>query len=239
MFIHNAHFRATPIYLQRAVVATLMAFGLLFNSGCSLFVMAGKAILGDPKTPAEFRMATGTDLTDGKEAVVIICSAPHHLLSRFPSLQVDILDRVSRNLETRNVNVVPSGDVATWFDDHGEWGDYSELAKEFDAEFVIHIDVRRFECKVPESEHLLQGKADGRISVHRISDGPLKPLTSKDFKAPIKLAFDRDFNLQFPTSYPVSREDRSEDLFVQGFMDRVAQNISQHFYDYRMSESIH
>lgn len=212
----------------------------LSTSGCSLFVMAGKALFGDPKFPAEFRTATGTDLTDGDDSVVIICTAPHRLTTEFPSLQIDMLDRVTRNLETRNVRVVPSGDVASWFDDHGEWGDYSELAKAFDAKFVIHIVLREFTHRVPESPHLLQGTADGQISVHEISAKRAgSSITSKSFRAPVSLVFDRAFRLRYPKSYPVPLETRSEDLFTQGFLDRVALNISQHFYDYRMSEQIH
>ncbi|GAB5441728.1 MAG: hypothetical protein Fues2KO_20770 [Fuerstiella sp.] len=216
----------------------LLVPSLLFAcTGCSLFVMAGKALLGDPKIAAEFRKTTGVDLTDGDDAVVIICSAPHRLQDRYPALQIDIADRVSRNLETRNVKVVPSGDVAGWFDDHGEWGDYSELAQKFDASFVIHIDVREFEHRVPQSENLMQGQAEGRISVHRYQrseDGK-----RNEFEPAVTMAFDRDFRLMFPGGYPVPRETRSEDLFVEGFLDRVAQNIGHYFYDVRMSETIY
>lgn len=233
---HSAvHSSAAVRHLAGLVVAAV----IVSSSGCSLFVMAGKAIFGDPKIPAEFRTATGTDLTQGSDPVVIICTAPHRILSEFPSLQIDIVDRVSRNLETRNVRVVPSGDVARWFDDHGEWGDYSEMAAEFDAKFVIHVDVREFDYRVPESESLMQGRTEGRISVHEVTKSPNSKLTSRNFSAPVSLAFDSNFTQTFPTSYPVPRENRSEDLFVQGFMDRVAQHISQHFYDYRMSETVH
>lgn len=225
---------------SRQIVAWLAILLMLVNcSGCSLFVMAGKALFGDPKVPAEFRTITGTDLTTGDDAVVIICSMPHGIQSAFPSLQIDVVDRVTRNLESRNIKVVPSGDVASWFDDHGEWGDYSELAEAFDAQFVIHVDIREFHCRVPESENLLQGKSEGKVSVYQVSSSNQLPLTSKKYQAPVSLSFDRDFNLMFPTSYPVPRETRSEDLFVQGFMDRLALHISQHFYDYRMSETIH
>lgn len=209
------------------------------SSGCSLFVMAGKALFGDPKVTAEFRTVTGTDLTDGKDSVVIICTAPHRLTSELPSLQIDIVDRVTRNLETRDVRIVPSGDVASWHDDHGEWGDYSEMAKHFGAKYVIHVSLREFSHRVPESPDLLQGTAEGRISVHEVSTKKAKALTARDFKAPVALVFDRDFRLTYPKSYPIPRQTRSEDLFVHGFLDRVSQNIAQHFYDYKMSEQIH
>ena len=85
---------------------------LVCFSGCSLFVMAGKAILGDPQISSEFRVHTGIDLTKGKDSVLILCSAPHGILADFPALQIDIVDRVSRTLKTRNVNVIPADDVA-------------------------------------------------------------------------------------------------------------------------------
>ncbi|MCP4786587.1 MAG: hypothetical protein GY903_04895 [Fuerstiella sp.] len=207
------------------------------STGCSLFVMAGKAVFGDPRVPSQLKAATGKDLSDGEDALLIICSAPHRLLTNFQSLQIDIVDRVSRNLEARNVKVVPSGDVATWYDDHGEWGDYSELAGEFDARYILHIEVREFDYRVPESENLMQGKAEGRILVHEVNQSGTQTAVLEQI--PVRLVFDTDFSLTFPTSYPVPREKRSEDMFQQGFLDRLAQHLSQHLYDYRMSESIH
>lgn len=222
----------------------LGGLAILFSaiSGCSLAVMAGKAMFGDPKVTSAFSAATGDDLTESEEKVVIICSASHRLLSRIPSLQIDIVDRVSRNLETNGIRVVDSGDLAGWYDDHGEWGDYTELAREFKAGYVLHVDLREFDYRVPESENLLQGKAEGRISVHQIKTekkpalGLSKP--RKDF-VPVLAVFDRDFSLQFPAAYPVPRETRSEDMFAQSFIDRTALHISQHLYDYKMSESVH
>ena len=98
----------------------VMAGLLLTQAGCSLFVMAGKVLFGDPQIPAEFKKVTGTDLAESKDSVVIIATAPHRLLSDVPALQQDIADRVRRILDTRNIKVVPAGDVASWFDDHSE-----------------------------------------------------------------------------------------------------------------------
>ncbi|MEO1981160.1 MAG: hypothetical protein ABGZ24_11635 [Fuerstiella sp.] len=219
--------------------ASLLFLTLMITSctGCSLFVMAGKAVFGDPKVASQLKLATGKDLSDGEDALLIICSAPHRLLTNFQSLQIDIVDRVSRNLESRNVKVIPSGDVATWYDDHGEWGDYSELAAEFGARYVLHIELREFDYRVPESENLMQGNAEGRILVHEVQEDGKQTKVMEQI--PVSLVFDRNFTLTFPTSYPVPREKRSEDMFLQGFLDRLAQHLSQHLYDYRMSESIH
>ena len=234
----NAVKQSSSWMIQLGVLAAMFSV----MSGCSLFVMAGKAMFGDPKVTSAFSAATGDDLTKSDEKVVIICSASHRLLSRIPSLQIDIVDRVSRNLETHGILVVDSGDLATWFDDHGEWGDYTELAAEFEAGYILHRDLREFDYRVPESENLLQGKAEGRITVHQIKTQK-KPSLSlskprKDF-VPVMSVFDRDFALKFPAAYPVPRETRSEDMFAQSFLDRTAMHISQHLYDYKMSESVH
>ena len=239
-FLEQPSGNSTSLRRLAMVLLTLVLASSV--SGCSLFVMAGKAVFGDPKVTSAFTAATGTDLREADEPVVIICSAPHHLLAENPSLQIDIVDRVSRTLETQGIRVVDSGELASWYDDHGEWGDYSELASAFDAGFVFHIDLRQFDYRVPESENLLQGKAEGHLSVHQIMTekkpalGLSKP--RKDF-VPVLPVFDRDFALQFPKSYPVPRETRSEDMFAQSFVDRTALHIAQHLYDYKTSESVH
>ncbi|MCA9051870.1 MAG: hypothetical protein KDA89_24195 [Planctomycetaceae bacterium] len=218
-------------------VVLLLLIILPANSGCSLFVMAGKAVFGDPKMPSQFHAATGIDLTKTDDKVMIICDAPHQVLSQFPSLQIDLVNRVSRNLETHRIHVVPSGDVAGWFDDHGEWGDYSELGRAFDARYVIHMAMIDFQYRVPSSENLLHGNAEGQISVHEVMPATADR-SRRDFR-PVRLVFDRNFSVTFPGSYPVPRDNRSDDQFLQTFLDRIALQIGQHIYDYRTSESVH
>lgn len=236
-------FRVTPQH-RRTPVLLLVAVCMVVLPGCSLMVMAGKVFLGDPKVKAPFTSATGEDLTETKRPIAIICDAPHRLTSRVPSLQVDILDRVARHLEVQGIAVVDSGDMASWYDDHGEWGDYSELAEHFKAGHVLRIELRDFDFRVPESENLLQGKSEGHLTVVKINHPKTSILTAEDSAAsdknwlPVTTVFDRDFSLQFPTSYPITRESQSEDIFAQTFIDRVAVHISQHLYDYKASESV-
>ncbi len=208
-------------------VITLLALSVL--PGCSLGVMAGKMLFGDPKMKSQFRAATGTDLTKGQKSLLIACSAPHGILAKYPSIQIDIVDRIIRILDTRNVKVISSDDVATWFDDHGEWGDFSELADEFDADYVMHIEIESFVCAVPDSPNLLQGQADGKITVLEA--------TGKDTKT-VMQAFERTFDVTYP-NYPVPREHKSEQLFAEGFLDRIAIQLSHFLYDHRASEGVH
>lgn len=232
------------LHAQRRNLVLLIVACLIVLPGCSLMVMAGKVFLGDPKVKSPFSSATGQDLTEVETPVAIICEAPHRLISRVPSLQIDILDRVARHLETQGVRVVDPGDLASWYDDHGEWGDFSEMAEHFDAGHVLKIELREFSYQVPESENLLQGRAEGHLTVVKVNT-PSKSLLTAESSAksdnwlPMTTVFDRDFSLKFPTSYPIARETQSEDIFAQTFIDRVAVHISQHLYDYKTSESVH
>ncbi len=44
------------------------------QSGCSLFVMAGKMIFGDPKVDCSFKKATKTDLSENGSRILVVCS---------------------------------------------------------------------------------------------------------------------------------------------------------------------
>lgn len=215
--------------LQRLLTALLMVIILVSSAGCSLGIMAGKLLFGDPKQTAAFKKATGTDLTKGEDTLLIICTAPHGIQSEFPSVQIDVVDRMSRKLQTKGVKVVSPDDVATWYDDHGEWGDFGELAKSFDADYVMHVELSRFTCRVPDAENLIQGSAEGRIRIRRTSNASGTP----------QEVFDKGFQMQFPETYPVPRENRSDEQFHQMFVDRLSLHLSQYLYDHRMSETVH
>ena len=199
--------------------------------GCSLGVMAGKLFFDDPKMKSVFRKNTGTDLTKGEKTILIACSTSHQILSKYPGIRIDIVDKMSRILDTHHVKVIPADDVATWFDDHGEWGDFTELADEFDADYVMHIDLKLFTVVVPDSPNLLQGKTEGRVTMMEI-----KTVGKDNDKKNASVAVERSFNVMFPTTYPVPRETRSEEIFTENFLDRISAQLARMLYDHRPSE---
>ncbi|MEI6538964.1 MAG: hypothetical protein WCO86_05465 [Planctomycetota bacterium] len=214
---------------RRVIMLVLVASMAL--PGCSLGVMAGKLFFDDPKMKSVFRKNTGTDLTKGEKTIVIACSTSHQILSKYPGIRIDIVDKMSRILKTRNVSIVPPDDVATWFDDHGEWGDFTELADEFDADYVMHIDLKSFAVVVPDSPNLLQGKTEGRVSMMEI-----KMAGKNKEKKKASVAVERSFSVMFPTTYPVPRESRSEEMFTENFLDRISAQLARMLYDHRPSE---
>jgi hypothetical protein len=214
---------------RTVLCATLIMVFACGLSGCSLGVMAGKLLFGDPRIKSAFRAATGEDLTKGRKSVLIVCSAPHGIVNRYPSIELDLVDRITRIVETRGVKVVSADDVAAWYDDRGEWGDFTELADEFNADFVMQIQLQSFTCSVDDSPQLLQGKAEGRVVVLAAGEDDSQPLSE---------AFDRSFTVEYP-GYPVPRENKSEQLFTEGFQDRIAQHLAFYMYDHRTSETVY
>lgn len=239
----NVSQKNSPVIRQTSgslIRCFLIATLLTTTSGCSLFVLAGKALFGDPKATSALTAATGIALEESKQPVVVISSIPARMMSRFPSLQIDLVDRLTRNMEVHDIKTVPSGDIARWYDDNGEWGDFSELAKHFKSQYVIHVELQDFDHAVEESETLMQGRAEGEITMYQIQ----RPKSSNLFEdsteeiIPINQVFFKDFKTQFPASYPVPRETNSEDRFIRLFMDRVALHIGQQIYSYQLSESV-
>ena len=216
---------------RRLVLLVLAASMVL--PGCSLGVMAGKLFFDDPKMISVFRKNTGTDLTKGEKSILIACSTSHQILSKYPGVRIDIVDKMSHILHNRNIKIIPADDVATWFDDHGEWGDFTELADEFDADYVMHIDLKSFAVVIPDSPNLLQGKAEGRVSMMEI-----KMAGKNKDKKHASVAVERSFNVMYPPTYPVPRESSSEEMFTENFLKRISEQLARMLYDHRPSEIV-
>lgn len=201
------------------------------QSGCSLFVMAGKMLFGDPKIACSFKKATKTDLEKEGHRVLIVCSSPDSIKGEFPSVDIDLLDGVTRRLKVRGIKVVDPDNVASWLDDHGgSWDDLGEMAEHFKADFVVHMDISKFTCMEDNSPSLLRGQAEGRVHTYKITDGASGKQSSE--------VMDQEFTSTHPTGYPVSIEKKSAKVFHQEYIDRVCTQLAQLFYDHPMSEEI-
>ncbi len=220
----------TASWRQRCVLLAVAALLLPVLSGCRLMVAAGKMVMGDPVNTSAFEFTTGTDLKESGEKLLIICSAPHGTLLQFPSVQLDIVDRITLHLKSRDIQVVSSDDVATWYDDNGEWGDFSELAKQFESRYVLHVELRTFSFQEPSSPDLMRGRSEGTVTVYRFDD------EETGYREAI---FEQNLRVKFPETYPVPRESKSEETFVENLLDRISLQVSQMLYDHRLTDTMH
>jgi len=217
----------------RLLVIVVLCSGVLSQVGCSLFVMAGKAIFGDPKVPSAFRTATGTNLAKSKRKVLVTCTTPESIKIEFPSLDFDLLEGVAQILKGRGVRIVSPDDVATWMDDHGGFdeGDLAAVAEHFDADFVVSINLERFTYQEENSPTLFRGRVNGEITAFEVT-------TSKGGAASGQQVFVRAYTSVYPAFRPVSAENMSPKIFQKKYVDRVSAQIAELFYDHRLSEEI-
>ncbi len=222
-------FSVTKRQLAMFVLCGLLTFG---QSGCSLYVMAGKMLFGDPVQVCSFTQQTNIDLRKGKHKVVVICKSPEVLSSGYSSLNVDLLAGTARQLKREDVEIINPNKVATWMDDTlGSITDPTALAQEFDADIVIIIDVENFSYKEDSKNTLFQGRTTAQLTAYE--------LRGEDEADEMAVqVFSREFVSIYPELYPIPSESVSEVTFRKQYLDRISQHIAQHFYNHRTSVMI-
>lgn len=215
---------------KRWLTGLLILLGLGL-SGCSIGVMAGRLLTGDPKLPAAFRNMTKVDLTKGDHKVLVICSAPEFIQTNYSSLELDLIDGVTRRMKSQGVAVIEPDKVARWIDDRGgRWDSLTELADDFDADYIVRIDLETFTYREPNSPKLLRGSSSGLVTAYEVKQIGGKATTQQ--------VFVNAFNSTYPNHMPVSEESRSEKVFRKEYLDRITEQLAQMFYDYRPEAAI-
>lgn len=195
-------------------------------SGCSLFVMAGKMIFGDPTVTASFKQMTGVNLVKDQKKVVVVCSTPAHVDAKLSSLKIDLLDGVARRLKRNGIQIVNPEEVAAWMDDTGgQWDDFGELIERFEPEIIIHIDLKGFSYQEENSPTLLRGRSTGHVHAYRVQKvgGESMPMQ----------IFESEFNSEYPPLHPVSVQQITEKTFRKQYIDRITDQLAHIFYDHR------
>ncbi len=202
-------------------------------SGCSLFVMAGKMLFGDPKVEATFKERTGVDLVKEDKKLLVICRTPYIVQNAMPSLEYDLTDGILRRLKQRKIRTVSPDKVAEWMDENGgDIGNPSLLAKDFDCDFIAIVEVNSLTFFEENSKDMLRGHASGSIRAFEV-----KKSEGSDSKQSYQV-YAGEFTSQYPEFSPVSIHSVSERTFQKQFLDQLATQISRHFHDYRMSETV-
>ena len=202
---------------------------LLTQSGCSLFVMAGKALFGDPEITAPFSRAANVDLRTGEHRVLIVASTPEAIKSEFPTTNTDLLERVSRHLKSAGVDVVNTNKVATWLDDNGGyWENPTELARSFDVDYIIHLDIDRFRLQDTNSPDLYQGFVSGTVYGYEVREGEKGKSAFRIFNRPIEK--------EYPDGHPQLSDRMSRQSFHHEFLDRTGLQMAQMLYNFRTSD---
>ena len=221
------------ISVRWRVGAALLAAMALFSSvgGCSLGVMAGKALFGDPKHASEFRNHTGVDLAKDDQKLLVIVRTPQSIAGELPSLDVDLINGISRRLKLHGVKIVNPDEVAKWIDTNGGRFDHpSELAREFSTDFIAVIDVDMFSLHDAGSPNLYHGSATGQMQVFQVKE----VAGTKEARE----VFAGNFRNQYPPHGPVPIDSLSPKMFEMRFIDNLSDRLGSRFYDYRLGDEM-
>ena len=216
-------------WLRCALLLTAAAIVPLSIGGCSLFVMGGKMLFGDPKVEASFKTQTGVDLTKGEKTLLVVCRSPHLILNEAPTFEYDLTDGLLRRLKQKGVNVVSPDKVSTWLDDNGgEFDDVKDLARDFDADFIAVVDIQTVRFFEENSKDMLKGHAQGTIRVHET--------TMVGGERTAYEAFRSGFSMDHPRFRTVSIHEMSPHAFQRQFIDTLTRQIARQFHDYQTTD---
>jgi hypothetical protein len=196
---------------------------LILLMGCSPLQMAAFLFAPDPSEPPECSL-----VIPGKEAKVVILSVYANEPPADPRLmQVnwDLGWRLTQMLEERfkenkdRVKIVSPNQVKKYMNAHPRWRDLppQEIAKDFDADWVINLEINSISLFDRNRNFFYHGSADITVTA---TDGH-KPVGEGE-------AFSRPYQIEYPKS-PMEVTEVNVGTFKQRFLDRIAKDLSQWF----------
>src|SRR5262245_2163529 len=139
-----------------AVVALLAGASLFAVSGCdprplAYFLQPFEPMIEPPCKEVSFQ---------GKK-VVVLCHATANTMREFSTLDRDLCREVSAilRLKVKKITVVDPDKVATWVEAHPNWTDPADVARDFDADVVLFLEVEQFQLQAPGDLNMLHGES--------------------------------------------------------------------------------
>lgn len=200
-------------------------------SGCSLFVMAGKALMGDPQMPSAFKIATGVDLTKADKKVMLLCSMPEFVISEHSAVDRDIIDQVYRRMKLQRIQCVNPDKVDSWLNQNGGMFEHpSELVNEIDTDYIVHYELQSVTFREPDSPTFYRGNANVRITVYEVN--------GEDSSRQAFEIFQHEITSTYPRNFPMAADTMSERSFRDKYIGRLSNELAQLFYTYNLGDGL-
>jgi hypothetical protein len=222
--------------VRRALVALMAGGSLLTISGC------------DPRTLAYFlqpfdaTVAPPCETSLQGKKVVILCRAVADSTGEYSSLERDLSLNVATifRKKVKKITVVDPDKVATWVEAHPRETDPAEVARDFDADIVIYMEVEQFQTQAPGDLNMIHGEA--RVHLKAFEMEYPKNSKGKPIKDQAKEAheiYDGYAEPSFPDRGPIPIDNGSSKAkFRITFVKVVAKEISWHFIEHAPDDSI-
>ena len=174
--------------------------------------------------------------------MVVVAQSISNASSEFLNVDRDVTREICSILreKVKKIDVVDTEKVSTWIEAHPKWTDASELAKAFEADMVILLEIEAFQIQNPGDLNVLQGTAKTHVMVKEMAykkNDRGKPI--KDKPKEDKVVYDEYVDTEFPTRGPIpSDSGPSRGAFKNKFLKIVSAEISWHFVPHSPEDQI-
>ena len=234
---HSSPARGPGSFRRRALIlgAAVILAGTL--PGCQIIIGSLLTLQGRPKTTCEFTtMTNGKSLAEKGKKVIVLSTSSWSAQRAEPSLDLDIIDSVSRRLQIENVDVVDPHKVGTWLDDNGgikETTNLDPIGAKFGADYIVLFQFKDFGYREDNSPSLYRGHASYQVVVvEMVADKNVK----RGKRA--KVIYNRHFDSKYPNR-PISEDEAgTQEVFKSKYVSRLSQDLTRLFVDYRPEDEI-
>jgi hypothetical protein len=178
---------------------------------------------------------------EGKR-VVLLTHAVAGTQNDFLSIDRDLAREVGKILreKAKKIDLVSQDKVWDWIEGHPSWTDPADVARDFEADMVIFLEVESFQIQDPRSPGLLEGTAKTHIQAFELDypkNSKGKKLTDQEKES--RTVYDDYRDTEFPRRGPIAIEQGvSRGAFKTKFLQIVAAEISWHFVEHSADEGI-
>ncbi len=224
---------------RRAVCSfVIIGAGLLALAGCDPRTLLYFLQPNEPMIPPPEGAPSLKD-----KRVVILTHSSSGAQADFMSLDRDLArefgHRLKKKLE-KKIDIVPQNKVWDWVEGHPNWTNPAELARAFEADFVIFLEIEKFQTKDPGDLNVLHGTARTHIQAIEMAypkNTKGKALTDKPKEE--ETVYDEYADCEFPKRGPIPTDGTiSSGAFKKTFLKVVATEATWHFVEHSPEDSI-
>ncbi len=221
--------------LRAAAPWVIALAGLISLAGCDPRMAMYFLQPFEPTVPAP-----GPKL-EGKK-VVIVTHAASNAMGDYQSIDRDMAKEVNALLreKVKKIDLVDPDKVWTWLDAHPDWTNPADIAKAFEADMVIFLEIEGFQVAAPSDLNVLQGTARTHIQVTEMAyptNSKGKPI--KDKPKEDKEIYEEYVDTEFPARGPIPIDSGvSRGAFKKKFLKVVCAEVSWQFVDHSPDDNI-
>lgn len=196
-------------------------------SGCRYVAVLGYLIGGPPSIEPDFDAATGKSMTEYETTVAVVCYAPKDVKLMFSEIDEELGKYVTYRLNKHHIKVVYPDMVQAWMDEHPDWDKPAEIGHAFDVNYVIYIDLHKYNLYEENSANLYRGRAEAMVSVFEMEDnGEGTKIYSEEVTS------------KYPLRAPKSTSEVTYSTFKKLYLSRLSEEIGRLFYEYYAGDNI-